>query len=102
MRLRRDGRPPLPQPVRRWHLTAASNVADVLTLSEDDLLWLTARLAEAAWQVDPALELVVGVAQPWGEYMARAEHTYSPFVFADTLIRSGLNLAALDVEWSWA
>jgi hypothetical protein len=84
--------------VRRWHLTAASNVADVLKLSEDDLLWLTARLAEAAWQIDPELELVIGVSQPWGEYMARAEHTYSPFVFADTLIRAGLKLAALDIE----
>ena len=39
------------------------------------------------------------MSQPWGEYMARAEHTYSPFVFADTLIRAGLKLAALDVEW---
>lgn len=84
--------------VRRWHLTAASNVTDVLKLSEDDLLWLTARLAEAAWQIDPELELVIGVSQPWGEYMARAEHTYSPFVFADTLIRAGLKMAALDVE----
>jgi hypothetical protein len=85
--------------IRRWHLTSASNNANVLRLGEDDLLWLTARLAEAAWQVDPDLELVVGIAQPWGEYMAREEHTYSPFIFADTLIRAGLKLAALEVEW---
>jgi hypothetical protein len=85
--------------IRRWHLTSASNNANVLRLGEDDLLWLTARLAEAAWQVDPDLELVVGIAQPWGEYMAREEHTYSPFIFADTLIRAGLKLSALEVEW---
>src|SRR5207253_1636926 len=85
--------------IRRWQLTAGSNNANVLKLGEDDLLWLTAGLAEAAWQIDPELELVVGVAQPWGEYMAREEHTYSPFIFADTLIRAGLKLAALDVEW---
>ncbi len=30
--------------------------------------------------------------------MAQADRTHSPFIFADTLIRSGLNLAALDVE----
>jgi hypothetical protein len=86
--------------VRRWHLTAASNVADVLKLSEDDLLWLNGRMAEAAWQVDPELELVIGVSQPWGEYMAAAERTHSPFVFADTLIRAGLKVAALDIEWA--
>ena len=84
--------------IRRWQLTAASNSAAVLSLTEDELLGLTYRLAEAARQIDPTLEIVVGVAQPWGEYMAAAERTHSPFVFADTLIRSGMNLAALDVE----
>jgi hypothetical protein len=84
--------------IRRWQLTAASNSASLLSLTEDELLGLTYRLAEAARQVDPTLEIVVGAAQPWGEYMAASERTHSPFVFADTLIRSGMNLAALDVE----
>jgi GH35 family endo-1,4-beta-xylanase len=84
--------------IRRWQLTAASNCASVLSLSEDDLLGLTYRLAESARQIDPSLELVIGVAQPWGEYMALADRTHSPFIFADTLIRSGLNLTALEVE----
>ncbi len=84
--------------IRRWQLTAASNCANVLALSEDDLLGLTYRLSEAARQVDPTLELTVGIAQPWGEYMALADRTHSPFIFADTLIRSGLNLSALNVE----
>src|SRR6516162_3188987 len=61
-------------------------------------MWLTVHLIEAARKVDPALELVVGIAQPWGEYMAAEERNHSPFIFADTLIRSGLALTALDVE----
>jgi hypothetical protein len=85
--------------VRSWQLTAASNYASLLGLGEDELLWLTVRLVEAARGADPDLELAVGVAQPWGEYMALEDRTHSPFVFADTLIRSGLNLAALDVEF---
>jgi hypothetical protein len=84
--------------VRRWQLTAASNNATVLSLTEDELLGLTYRLVEAARQVDAALDLVIGIAQPWGEYMAVEDRTHSPFIFADTLIRSGLNLSALDVE----
>ncbi|HEY7308573.1 MAG TPA: endo-1,4-beta-xylanase [Gemmataceae bacterium] len=84
--------------IRRWQLTAASNCANVLALSEDDLLGLTYRLAESARQIDPSLELIVGIAQPWGEYMALADRTHSPFIFADTLIRSGLNLTALGIE----
>jgi hypothetical protein len=84
--------------IRRWHLTAGSNWANVLGLTEDELLGLTYRLGEAARSVDDRLELVVGIAQPWGEYMASADRTYSPFIFADNLIRSGINLVALDVE----
>jgi hypothetical protein len=84
--------------IRSWQLTAASNYASLLGLGEDELLWLTVRLVEAARQADPTLDLVIGISQPWGEYMALEDRTHSPFVFADTLIRSGLNLSALDIE----
>lgn len=85
--------------IRRWQIISGANRSGILKLGEEDLLWLTARLAEAAWQVDPDVELVIGLAQPWGEYLAKQEHTYSPFIFADTLIRAGLRLALLDLEW---
>jgi hypothetical protein len=84
--------------IRTWQLTAASNSASLLGLGEDEMLWLTVRMVEAARQVDPKLEIVIGIAQPWGEYLALEDRAHSPFVFADTLIRSGLNLAALDLE----
>lgn len=84
--------------VRCWHLTAASNCANVLSLNEEELLFLTVRLAEAARQVDPGVHIVIGLAQPWGEYMAMEDRIHSPLIFADTLIRSGLNLKALDLE----
>ena len=54
-------------------MTAASNWANILALGEDELLGLTYRLTETARQVDPGLELVVGVSQPWGEYLAASE-----------------------------
>jgi hypothetical protein len=84
--------------IRTWQITNATNCASLLGLGEDEYLWLTARLIEAARQIDPKLELIVGLAQPWGEYMAVDDRTHSPFIFADTLIRSGLSLAALDLE----
>jgi hypothetical protein len=84
--------------IRTWQVCAASNLTGILSLGEDELLWLTVRLVEEARQADPQLDLIVGIAQPWGEYMTTAERNHSPFVFADTLIRSGLNLAALDLE----
>jgi hypothetical protein len=84
--------------IRTWQVCAASNCANVLGLGEDEMLWLTVRLCEAVRQVDPNLSIVVGISQPWGDYMAAEDRTHSPFIFADTLIRSGLNLAALDLE----
>jgi hypothetical protein len=84
--------------IRRWQLCSGSNWGNALRLGEDDLLWLTVRLIEAARQIDPRLELTVGLVQPWGEYMAVEERLHSPFIFADTLTRAGANLAALDLE----
>jgi hypothetical protein len=84
--------------IRTWQLCAASNLPGILGLGEDELLWLTVRLVEAARQVDPQLEVSVGIAQPWGDYMTARERNHSPFVFADTLIRSGLSLSALELE----
>jgi GH35 family endo-1,4-beta-xylanase len=84
--------------INSWQLTTASNSGAVLALGEEELLYLTVKLAEAARQVEASLELTVGVAQPWGEYLALEDRTRSPFIFADELIRSGLHLAGLDLE----
>jgi hypothetical protein len=81
-----------------WEITAASNWASLLALEEDELLWLTVRLLEVARQVDPQIQVSVGIAQPWGEYLASEDRAHSPFVFADTLLRSGIPLAALGLE----
>jgi hypothetical protein len=85
--------------VRRWVICSGSNCAANLGLGEDDSIRLTARLAEAAWGIDSGLEVVIGMAQPWGEYLANYSFEYSPFVFADTLLRAGLPLAGLELEW---
>jgi hypothetical protein len=85
--------------IRTWTVTAASNASQTLAVADEELLWLTVRLIEAARNVDPTLNMVVSIAQPWGDYMVTQEHTHSPFVFADTLVRTGLKLAALDLEF---
>jgi hypothetical protein len=83
--------------IRRWNLTAGSNWASLLGLTEEELLGLTYRLGETARSVDASLELVIGIAQPWGEYMVPTERT-SPFVFADHLLRSRLKPDGLNLE----
>lgn len=84
--------------VRTWQITAGSNWAGCLALADEELLWLTVRLVEAARKVDPNLEILVGVAQPMGDYLAHQERNQSPFAFVDTLLRTGLRLSGLELE----
>ena len=84
--------------VNTWQVFSGFNHADALGLGEDDRIRLAARLLEAARQADPQGEWVIGVAQPWGDYLTSEDYTYSPLVFADTLMRAGFTLAALDLE----
>ena len=84
--------------VRAWVPIGGFNQADALGMTEDDRIRLAARLIEAVSRTDPKAELVLSVAQPWGDYLGEETYTYTPLVFADTLVRAGFSFAALDLE----
>ena len=86
------------QKVQRWVICGGFNHADGLGLSDDDRLRLAARLFEAALQLAPDLDVILSIAQPWGDYLVNEEQTISPLAFADDLIRTGLKISALEVE----
>jgi Glycosyl hydrolase family 10 len=50
--------------IHTWQLTAASNWAGVVALADEELLWLTVRLADVVRKLDASLEIIVGIAQP--------------------------------------
>ncbi len=83
---------------RRWIICAGFNHTDSLGLVDDDRLRLAFRLFEAAAQVDPGIELILSVAQPWGDYLASDNQTISPLTFPDDLVRAGVRLAAVELE----
>jgi hypothetical protein len=84
--------------VRRWIICAGFNHADALGLVDDDRLRLAYRLFEAAAQVDSGLELILSVAQPWGDYLVSEDQTISPLTFPDDLVRAGVRLSAIELE----
>lgn len=84
--------------VRRWVICAGFNHTDALGLVDDDRLRLAYRLFEAAAQVDSNLELVLSVAQPWGDYLISEDQTISPLTFPDDLVRAGVRLSAIELE----
>lgn len=83
--------------IHRWHLTSAGNCASVLSLSRHELLWLALKAARVARYADPSLELVIGIAQPWCDYVVRDHCPQSALRFAETFVRE-LKPAALDLE----
>lgn len=84
--------------VRTFRLSAASNWSGVLASNDEEMIWLTVRMLEACRKIDPHLQLIVGLSQPWGEYLACEEHNVTPFGFVDTLLRTGIRLDALELE----
>lgn len=84
--------------IRTWQISAGSNCSGVLASRDEELIWLTLKIADAVRRVNPQLEIIVGLAQPWGEYLAEQERVKTPFIFADDLLRTGVKLAGFDLE----
>jgi hypothetical protein len=84
--------------VRRWVICAGFNHSDAYGLDDDSRLRLAFRLFEAAAQIDPNLELILSVAQPWGDYLVNENQTVAPLTFPDDLIRAGLRVSAVELE----
>ena len=82
-----------------WQITAGSNCAGIVARRDEELIWLTLKAAEAVRRINPNHEIIVGLAQPWGDYLAEQERNKTPFVFADDLLRTGIKLAALELEF---
>jgi hypothetical protein len=84
--------------VRRWVVCGGFNHADGLGLSDDDRLRLAARLFESAGSLDPELDFILGVAQPFGDYLTSGDQTITPLAFADDLIRAGARVGGIELE----
>ncbi len=83
---------------RHWELFSGFNHRDALGLGEDDRLRLAARLLETAADVDAGASWTFGLRQPFGDYLLDPRLRYSPFGFADTLLRTGFEVSALELE----
>jgi Glycosyl hydrolase family 10 len=84
--------------VKNWILCSGFNHLMRYGLPEDDRLRLVVRIIETARSVDPDGTWTVGLALPWGDYLQSDDHTYSPLVFADTLLRSGMPINGFELE----
>ena len=85
--------------IRSWEIVTRANSGGVMTLSEEDRLSLVARTLEVARHIDDEIQLIIGIDQPWGDYQARGHHRLSPYQFVDAIVRSGVGLSAVNLEF---
>ena len=81
-----------------WHIVHRPASHDILGLSEEDQIRITARAIQAARQADPFAQLSLGVDRPWGEWMSGGRFQLGPLHFCDYLLRSDLGLSSIGLE----
>jgi hypothetical protein len=81
-----------------WHLVHRPASGEFLGLSEEEQVRLTARLVQAARQVDPDAQYVVDFDRPWGDWLASSTFQLGPLHLADSLARAELGLGGVGIE----
>jgi hypothetical protein len=84
--------------VGQWHVTHRVASGEILGLSEEEQIRLTARVLQVARQVDPNAQLVVDVDRPWAEWLASSNFQLGPLHLADSLARADLGLSGIGLE----
>jgi hypothetical protein len=81
-----------------WHVAHRVACSEVLGLSEEEQIRLTAKVLQVAHQADPNAQLVVDFDRPWAEWMASSGFQLGPLHLADSLARAELGLSGVGLE----
>ena len=81
-----------------WTIAHRPASGDLLGLSEEDQVHLTAKALQIARQIDPRAQLVIGFDRPWAEWMGTSPFQLGPLHLADELSRAELGLSGIGLE----
>lgn len=87
--------------VHVWNCAARMNLEGAVKLSEEERLRLVVAVIDEVQRLDPRTPYIISFDQPWAEYLATAQHDFSPLHFADALVRGELGLAGIAVEMNF-
>lgn len=85
--------------VHFWHVASGLNVPGGLDLDEEQRLQLVADAICTVRRLDGTTPVIITVDQPWGEYLATSSFDLPPLYFAESLVRAGLGLAGVGIEF---
>jgi hypothetical protein len=84
--------------IRNWEVVCGANRGGACGLTEEQRLNLVVRAVEAAREVDEQIQVSLRVIQPWGEYISSTQNQLPPIQFIDTLRRSGVSIAEVNLD----
>jgi GH35 family endo-1,4-beta-xylanase len=84
--------------VGQWHVVHRPAAQEILGLSEEDQIRITARAIQVARQSDPAAQISIGIDRPWAEWMSSSHFQLGPLHLCDYLLRSDLGISSIGIE----
>ena len=84
--------------VHLWHVASRVNTGKLLSLEEEQRLYLVAQALEVVKQIDPRTPTVVSFDQPWAEYLGKQDEDLAPIHYADALVRADLGVSGFGLE----
>ena len=84
--------------IRHWEVVCGANCGGSAGLTEEQRLNLIMSSVEAAGQVDEQIQISLRVVQPWGEYLGNSDNRLAPIQFIDTLRRTGVRIAEVNLD----
>ncbi|MCA9229439.1 MAG: endo-1,4-beta-xylanase, partial [Planctomycetales bacterium] len=84
--------------VHLWHVASRVNTSKLLSLEEEQRLYLVAQALELVRQIDPRTPTVVSFDQPWAEYLANQGEDLAPLHYADALVRADLGISGFGLD----
>lgn len=85
--------------VHLWNAAAGLNIAGPLSLDDEQVMRFSIGVLQTIRRCDPNTPVIISIDQPCGEYLAKYANGISPLHFADALLRSGLGLAGIGLNF---
>jgi hypothetical protein len=84
--------------IAAWHLVSRPASGEILGLTEEEQVRLTARILQTARQADPNVQLIVNFDRPWGGWLGSSTFQIGPLHLADSLAKADLGLSGIGLE----
>ncbi len=85
--------------VHLWNAAAGLNLSGPLGLDDGQVMRFSLGVVQTIRRCDPHTPVIISIDQPCGEYLAKHADGISPIHFADALLRSGLGLAGIGLNF---